>query len=126
MDNKLKEFCKNYEVQVVNDSGRYARYRPPTFFTDPARADVIRNDLMEYQTEKLYTVQIPESRLKTLVEMENRFYNHRNEDGARDLFEVLMDKEREEAHYRHTNAAVQKAYEQYSIMLNLAGYQKKF
>jgi hypothetical protein len=36
-----------------------------------------------------------------------------------------MNKEREEAHYRHTNQAVQKAYEQYSIMLNLAGYQRK-
>jgi hypothetical protein len=42
------------------------------------------------------------------------------------MFQMLMDKEREEAHFRHTNQAVQKAYEQYSIMLNLAGYQKKF
>lgn len=126
MDKKLQEFCKNYEVKVVNDTHRYARYRPPTFFTDPDRADIIRNDLIEYQTEKLFTVQIPESRLNTLVELENRFYNHRNSDGTRDMFEVLMDKEREEAHYRNSNAAVQKAYEQYSMLLNLAGYQKKF
>jgi hypothetical protein len=41
------------------------------------------------------------------------------------MFETLMNKEREEAHFRHTNSAVQKAYEQYSIMLNLAGYQRK-
>jgi hypothetical protein len=41
------------------------------------------------------------------------------------MFETLMNKEREEANIRHTNAAVQKAYEQYSIMLNLAGYQRK-
>jgi hypothetical protein len=80
---------------------------------------------MDMQTEKLLTVEIPESRLKTLVEMENRFMNFRNSDHSRDMFELLMDKEREEAHYRHTNAAVQKAYEQYSIMLNLAGYQRK-
>jgi DNA repair ATPase RecN len=126
MDDKLKDFCKNYEVKVVNDNGRYARYRPPTFFTDPARADIIRNDLIEYQTEKLYTLQIPESRLQTLVEMEKRFYNHRNSEGMRDMFEVLMDKEREESYYRHTNEAVKKAYEQYSLMLNLAGYQRKF
>jgi hypothetical protein len=37
-----------------------------------------------------------------------------------------MDKEREEAYIRSTKPAVQKAYEQYSIMLNLAGYQRKF
>jgi hypothetical protein len=126
MDDKLKDFCKNYEVKVVNDNGRYARYRPPTFFTDPENAAIIRDDIIEYQTEKLYTLQIPESRLKTLVELEKRFYNHRNSEGMRDMFETLMDKEREEAYYRHTNEAVKKAYEQYSLMLNLAGYQRKF
>jgi hypothetical protein len=126
MDNKLQEFCKNYEVKIVNDNGRYARYRPPTFFTDPTRADIIRNDLIDCQTEKLYTVQIPESRLNTLVEMEKRFYNWRSNDAPRDMFETLIEKEREEAYYRHTNEAVKKAYEQYSLMLNLAGYQRKF
>jgi hypothetical protein len=125
MKDKLEKFCKDYEVKVVNDSQRYARYRPPTFFTEPTRADIVRNDIVEYETEKLYTLQIPESRLRTLIEMENRFYNHRLE-GVRDMFETLMDKEREEAHHRHSNAAVQKAYEQYSMLLNLAGYQRKF
>jgi len=125
MDEKLKDFCKNYEVKVVNDTQRYARYRPPTFFTDPERADIIRNDIELFQTETLYTIQIPESRLKTLVELEKRFYNHSNSEGMRDMFEVLMDKEREETFYRQTNEAVQKAYEQYSLMLNLAGYQRK-
>lgn len=126
MDDKLNQFCKNYEVKIVNDTQRYARYRRPTFFSYEHDASLISNELAEVQTEKLYTVQIPESRLKTLVEMEKRFMNHRDNPGARDMFETLMDKEREEAHYRHTNEAVKKAYEQYSIMLNLAGYQRKF
>ena len=124
MTEKLKKFCENYEVKIVNDQKRFARYRRPQFFTDPYNASVIQDD-MSMQTEKLYTVELPESRLNTLVEMENRFMNFRNSDHSRDMFELLMDKEREEAHYRHTNAAVQKAYEQYSIMLNLAGYQRK-
>lgn len=127
MDNdKLQSFCKNYEVKVVNDTGRYARRPPPIFFTDPMRADIIQENFETYQTEKLYTVQIPESRLQTLVELENRFYNHRNSEGMRNMFETLMDKEREEAHLRNSNQAIQKAYEQYSMLLNLAGYQKKF
>ena len=125
MNDKLKKFCENYEVRIVNDQKRFARYRRPQFFTDPLNASIIRDDL-DLQTEKLYTVELPESRLNTLVEMENRFMNFRNSDHSRDMFEMLMDKEREEAHFRHTNAAVQKAYEQYSIMLNLAGYQRKF
>jgi hypothetical protein len=127
MSKDLDKFCENYEVRVLNDSKRRARYHPPKFFTDPSRADLIRNDIIEYETEQVYTVEIPEGRLRTLVEMERKFFNYvAHHDKPIDMFQTLMDKEREEAHYRHTNSAVQKAYEQYSIMLNLAGYQKKF
>ena len=124
---ELNKFCENYEVRVLNDSKRRARYHPPRFFTDPSRADIIRHDVVEYETEQVYTVEIPEGRLRALIEMEQRFFKwQRHSKGEVDMFETLMNKEREEAHYRHTNSAVQKAYEQYSIMLNLAGYQKKF
>ena len=126
MTDELKDFCRNYEVNVLNDSKRRARYHPPRFFTDPSRADIIRNDIVEFETEQVITLEIPESRLRTLVEMERRFFKwQRHSQGEIDMFETLMNKEREEAHYRHTNAAVQKAYEQYSVMLNLAGYQRK-
>ena len=127
MDEKFQDFCKNYEVRVLNDQKRRARYHPARFFTDPMRADIIRTDIVEYETERVYTLEIPEGRLRTLAELEYKFYNYqRHSDHPVDLFQLIMDKEREEAHYRHTNAAVQKAYEQYSIMLNLAGYQRKF
>jgi hypothetical protein len=123
---ELNKFCENYEVRVLNDQKRRARYHPARFFTDPLRADIIQKDTIEYETEKVYTVEIPEGRLRTLVEMERRFFNYvEHHDKPIDMFQTLMDKEREEAHYRHTNQAVQKAYEQYSIMLNLAGYQRK-
>ncbi len=127
MNEELKDFCENYEVRVLNDQKRRARYHPPRFFTDPERADLIRNDVVEYETERVFTVEIPEGRLRALIELEKRFFRmQRHSKGEIDMFQILMDKEREEAHYRHTNTAVQKAYEQYSIMLNLAGYQRKF
>ena len=127
MDEEVKQFCENYEVRVLNDTKRRARYHPPRFFTDPTRADIIRNDVVEYETEKVITLEIPESRLRTLVEMERKFYKWQKHTRSEvDLFQTLMDKEREESFYRNTNPAVQKAYEQYSIMLNLAGYQRKF
>ncbi len=127
MDEQVKQFCENYEVRVLNDTKRRARYHPPRFFTDPERADIIRHDVVEYETEKVLTLEIPESRLRTLIEMERKFFKwQRHSTGEVDLFQTLMDKEREESFYRNTNPAVQKAYEQYSIMLNLAGYQKKF
>jgi hypothetical protein len=126
MNDELKDFCRNYEVNVLNDQKRRARYHPPRFFTEPFRADIIRNDIVEFETEPVITLEIPESRLRTLVEMERRFFKwQRHSQGEIDMFETLMNKEREEAHYRHTNVAVQKAYEQYSIMLNLSGYQRK-
>ena len=127
MSEELKSFCENYEVRVLNDQKRRARYYPPRFFTEPDRADIIRNDVVEYETEKVYTLEIPEGRLRALVELERRFFKwQRHSQGEIDMFQMLMEKEREEAFYRQSNPAVQKAYEQYSIMLNLAGYQRKF
>jgi len=126
MTDELKDFCRNYEVNVLNDQKRRARYHPPRFFTEPSRADIIRNDIVEFETEQIITLEIPEGRLRTLIEMERRFFKlQRHSQGEIDMFQILMDKEREEANIRHTNAAVQKAYEQYSLMLNLAGYQRK-
>ncbi len=127
MDEELKRFYENYEVRVLNDQKRRARYHPPRFFTDPERADIIRNDVVEYETEKVITMEIPEGRLRALIELEKRFFKWQHHTRSEvDLFQTLMDKEREESFYRNTNPAVQKAYEQYSIMLNLAGYQRKF
>jgi hypothetical protein len=58
--------------------------------------------------------------------MEQRFFGHHNHGYSdADMFAMLMEKEREESWYRQSNQAVQKAYEQYSLMLNLAGYQRK-
>lgn len=126
MDDKLQDFFENYEVRVLNDQKRRARYNPPRFFTDPENAAIIRDDVVKYDTERVFTVEIPEGRLKSLAELEYRFYNfQKHSDKPVDLFQLLMEKEREEAHFRHTNEAVQKAYEQYSLMLNLAGYQRK-
>ena len=127
MKEKVDQFCKNYEIQIVDDQKRRARYHPPKYFTDPFRADIVKKDVVEFETEKVYTIQVPESRFRALVEMEQRFFGyHTHGYSDADMFSMLMEKEREEAFYRNTNESVQKAYEQYSIMLNLAGYQRKF
>lgn len=126
MDERLTDFCRNYEVTVLNDTRRRARYCPKKFFTDPERADIIQQSTT-YETEQVYTVEIPESRLQALIEMEQRFFSwQRHTRGEIDMFQTLMDREREEAYIRSTKPAVKKAYEQYSLMLNLAGYQRKF
>ena len=126
MTDELKDFCRNYEVNVLNDQKRRARYHPPRFFTEPSRADIIRNDIVEFETEQVITLEIPEGRLRTLIEMERRFFKlQRHSQGEIDMFQILMDKEREESHFRMTHESVKKAYEQYSMMLYLAGYHRK-
>ena len=127
MKDELKDFCENYEVNILNDQKRRAKYHPARFFTDPTRADIIRNDTDQFETEKVVTLEIPEGRLRALIEIERRFFKwHKHTQGEIDVFQTLMDKEREEAYLRQSNPAIQKAYEQYSIMLNLAGHQRKF
>lgn len=126
MDNDLYNFLHNYEVNIVNDQKRRAKYRIPQFFTDPQNADVIINSPVSHETERVFTVEIPEGRLKALVELEKRFFKwQKHSRGEVDMFEMLMEKEREETYLRQSNQAVAKAYEQYSICLNLAGYQRK-
>ena len=126
MSDDYNDFCRNYEVNVLNDTKRRARYRMPKFFQYPEDAAIIESSV-DYETERVYTVEIPEGRFRALVEMERRFFKwQRHSPGEIDMFQTLMDKEREEAYYRKTSPAVQKAWEQYSIMLNLAGYEQKF
>ncbi len=126
MNDELQQFCQNYEVKILNDQKRRARYHPPRYFTEPVRADIVRHDVVEYETERVITMEIPESRLRTLMELERRFFKfQQHSKGQIDMFEVLMEKEREESFYRNSNEGIKKAYEQYSILLNLAGYQRK-
>ena len=129
-DKKLQRFLKNYDIHVESDSKRCHRYygnRMPEveFFKDPTDASICHsNYAIEY--EKMYTISIPESRLKALVELEDRIsrYHHRPRD--MDMLSVLMDKERQEASLRHQNEGIRKAWEQYSMLLHLAGYQREY
>jgi hypothetical protein len=127
MSDDLKSFCENYEVRVLDDQKRRARYHPTRFFTNPESADIITKAIDHLETERVFTVEIPEGKFRALVELEQRFFKwHHHNQGEVDMFQILMDKEREESYHRQTSPAVKKAYEQYSIMLNLAGYQRKF
>jgi hypothetical protein len=126
IENKsLRNFCDHYDVRILDDQKRHARYHPPVFFSDSSRSDLVQTHFNQFETEKLYTVEIPESKLNTLVEMEGFFHNGRLDYKTRDMFEMLMEKERLERELRFRNEAVRKAYEQYSLMLHLAGFDKK-
>jgi hypothetical protein len=57
MTDELKDFCRNYEVNVLNDQKRRARYHPPRFFhRSQSSADIIRNDIVKFETEQVITL----------------------------------------------------------------------
>ena len=128
IDRKLQKFLTNYEIRVESDQGRHSRYTrmpPVDFFKHPSDASLCEsNYAMEH--EKLFTVSIPESRLRSLVELEDRISRYHEQPGGMDLLTTLMDKERQESALRHQNEGIRLAYEQYSMLLYLAGYQKEF
>ena len=118
----LKSFTDNYEISVLNCSKRRA-VRDNLYFADMNDANIVTT---EFRTEQVYTIEIPEGRLRALAELESRFFNyHRHSKGEIDLFEALVTKERNEAYYRNTVEAVNKAYREYSMLLHLAGFQKE-
>lgn len=128
-DEKLQKFFKNYDVHVESDSKRCHRYidrmPPADFFVDPKDAAICASNYrVEY--EKMYTISIPESRLRTLVELEDRISRYHHHPRDMDMLSVLMDKERQEAALRHQNEGIRKAWEQYSMLLHLAGYQREY
>jgi hypothetical protein len=124
MSEKLKRFCNQYNITIVDDMKRWLRRSPPRFFAYPEDADVIET-ATEVHSEKLYTLQIPESRLQTLIDMEDMFFRQRSNPEVKDMFDMLMEKEREERHFRNSSQAIKTAYEQYSTLLYMAGYQRK-
>lgn len=112
----FNKFCGNYKVRILNDSKRMAKYKPLNF-QFPEDADIIQSSVsVDY--EKVYTLEIPESRLNSLIEMEAQFYGSLRHQ-ERDMFEYLMTKEREEHFLRNEYPAVKKAWERYSTLLNL-------
>ena len=71
---ELNKFCENYEVRVLNDSKRRARYHPARFFTDPMRADIIEKARAivngeEYDNRVQVNIELPEEDINVLMKM---------------------------------------------------------
>ena len=123
MEDHEKKFIDNYEIKILNDKKRRARFSQ---FIPKVNDDFEQIYKTEIDSEKVYTLEIPESRLRALMEIEHRFYKYAQSDDARSLFYTIVDSLREEAALRKQYSAVTKAYEQYMASLGLVGYQRKY
>jgi hypothetical protein len=123
MNKQVDEFVKLHRIRVVDDNKRACRYRKvdADFFNYQNDYNKINSiEPVKFETETLYTVEIAESELERIAGFESQVFNNMKNTGHYNLFETLMDQKREEARLRDQFPAVKKAYEQYSLMLNLA------
>ena len=117
--NDFKHFLHRHNIKVLDTNKRFARYSPTySYFTDSDMMDLITSKVA-YETEPLYTLEIPESEIRRIQEFEDQVFGNMKQQGHYNLFQNLMEMKEEEAALRRQYPAVQKAYEKYSLMLNL-------
>lgn len=116
---EFRNFLHRHHIRVLDTNKRFARYKPLyDYFTDKSTMDLINHQVM-HETEPLYTVEIPQSEIERIQQFEDQVFGNMKENGHYGLFQNLMDMKEEEARLRREFPAVQKAYEKYSLMLNL-------
>ena len=123
MDDKAKQFIQDHRINVLDDNKRAHRETRMNakFFQFPNDYNMITaTQAMQYDTERLYTIEISESELTRIAEFEAQVFNNMKERGHYNMFEDLMDQKEQEKMLRNKYPAVKKAYEHYSLILKLA------
>jgi hypothetical protein len=113
-----KKFLYRYNMEIVDTNRRQQRY-----VMDPRYArfdDEYLHQPMHYETETLFTIQVPESRLEALIDLHDRAEDAIRHTGSMDMFNHFLQKQDEERVFREKHPAVQKAYEQYQMLYKLA------
>jgi hemerythrin-like domain-containing protein len=118
----LKKFAAEHNLRVIDSNKRaykHTRANVQLFhFADDYNKFL--SDHITYETETLYTVEIAESELERIAEFESQVFNNLKQTGHYRLFETLMEQKEQEVYLRDKYPAVNKAYQQYSLMLKLA------
>lgn len=89
------------------------------FFQFPDDYNIVKEEILQHETEPLYTIEIAESELQKIAEFESQVFNHMKAKGHYDMFSVMIEQKEREKLLRDRYPAVQKAYENYSLMLKL-------
>lgn len=122
--NKNNEFLKKHNITILDTNKRFARYKPMKYeyFSDPNDYNFIAQEKLYYDTERLLTIEIPESNLTAIQDFEEQVFNNMKQYGAQHymMFNVMLEQKEKEKYLRDKFAAVKKAYEHYSLMLKLA------
>lgn len=120
--NPIRDFCEMHMIRVLdrNKLAHKATRINAKFFQYSNDYNLIKNEAVQFETEPLYTVEIAESELQRIAEFELQVFNHMKAKGHYDMFNMIMKQKEKEKQLRLSYPAVQKAYENYSLMLKLA------
>lgn len=124
-DKMFNSFLTKYGVKVLNNTKRCIKHLSTLHFFNYSKDKDMFDQVQEYETEPVLTVEIPLSKLEALAELESIFFNNIDSVGSRRMFEVWYDQQIEEKELRHKHPACQSAYEQYSTVLNLCRTKPK-
>ena len=118
----IREFCHSHQIRVIDTNKRAHKYHKidVRYFADPMDYNRVNPMVLEYDTEKLYTVEISESELQKIADFESQVFNHMKQHGHYDMFNYIMEQKEQEKFLKDKYPAVKKAYEHYSLMLKLA------
>jgi len=119
----VQKFVQYHRIQVIDDNKRAHRHTRMhvKYFSNPANYnELTAMDAIEYETEKLLTVEIAESELERIADFETEVYNNLHERGHYRMFEHMIELKEREKYIKNKYPAVKKAYEHYSLMLKLA------
>jgi hypothetical protein len=122
MNQRVKDFCQGHDIRIVDQNKRVEKIRPLQlrYFTNPMDYNEVKQDIIQFDTEQVYTVEIRESELTRIAEFESEVFNHMRQRGHYDMFNWIMEQKEREKYLKEKYPAVKKAYEQYSLMLKMA------
>lgn len=118
----VQEFCNNHQIKIIDANKRAAKYNKVDlrYFINSKDYNSITQDVIPFETEPLLTVEIQESELERIAQFEQQVFNNMRKHGHYDMFNYIMQQKEEEKYLKEKYPAVQKAYEQYSLVLKMA------
>jgi len=113
---RLGRFCKAYDAKATITKRDYARSGYETdFFNDPYRADIMQQRYYQNRVP-IVELDIPADALERVLANDEKI---RERQVDFDWIDRMRDKEDLESRIRASNETVKKAYEKYSMLLNM-------
>lgn len=113
---ELKQFCEKYNMNVLSESKRSAKSRPIRLDSENDGSKIY-DQMTNFDSEPLVTIDIPLSKLETLRSFEEILFRNIEDTGRRHMFEAWMTSQNLERELRRKYTSVKIAYENYQAVL---------